>query len=182
MILSCAESCHTTWVLLCFLASHVHAVFLLCSLPASVVYLFEYSSSYKSGFHKLFALRISSPPNESLDSFGFSPESCHHWNKDSLGRKDFWTWMSERAWSSAHQPSCSSSANASLQSTVSQDVQRPSSGTNFSLSQLDQFRELIAKAVGPKCSIPNEAPGLLASIQLLSPASSTNSAAFNASQ
>ena len=67
-------------------------------------------------------------------------------------------------------------------STVSQDVQRPSSGTNFSLSQLDQFRELIAKAVGPKCSSPNEAPGLLASIPLLSLASPTNSAAFNASQ
>ena len=58
----------------------------------------------------------------------------------------------------------------------------PSSGTNFSLSQLDQFRELIAEAVGPKCSSPNEAPGFLASIQLLSPASPTNSAAFNASQ
>lgn len=67
-------------------------------------------------------------------------------------------------------------------STVSQDVQRPSSGTNFSLSQLDQLRELIAKAIGPQCSGSHEALGLLANIPLLSPASPTNSAAFNASQ
>ena len=71
---------------------------------------------------------------------------------------------------------------------VSEDLERPSRsngcqqpsstpGSQFSLDQLSQLRELIAETVGSQRSGPGEAPGLLADVPLLSPASPLNIAA-----
>ena len=74
---------------------------------------------------------------------------------------------------------------------ASEDLERPSrstgrqqpystSGSQFSLDQLSQLRELIAETVGSQRSGPGEAPGLLADVPLLSPASPLNIAATTA--
>ena len=62
--------------------------------------------------------------------------------------------------------------------------QQPSStpGSQFSPDQLSQLRELIAETVGSQGSGPGEAPGLLADVPLLSPASPLNVAAITATE
>ena len=56
----------------------------------------------------------------------------------------------------------------------------PTPGSQFSPDQLSQLRELIAETVGSQRSGPGEAPGLLADVPLLSPASPLNVAAITA--
>ena len=58
----------------------------------------------------------------------------------------------------------------------------PTSGSQFSPDQLSQLRELIAETVGSQHSGPGEAPGLLADVPLLSPASPLNIAAITATE
>ena len=76
---------------------------------------------------------------------------------------------------------------------VSEDLERPSRstgrqqpsltpGSQFSLDQLSQLRELIAETVGSQRFGPGEAPGLLADEPLLSPASPLNIAATTATE
>ena len=62
--------------------------------------------------------------------------------------------------------------------------QQPSStpGSQFLPDQLSQLRELIAETVGSQGSGPGEAPGLLADVPLLSPASPLNVAAITATE
>ena len=62
--------------------------------------------------------------------------------------------------------------------------QQPSStsGSPFSPDQLSQFRKLIAETVGSQRSGPGEAPGLLADMPLLSPASPLNIATTTATE
>ena len=55
-------------------------------------------------------------------------------------------------------------------------------GSQFSPGQLSQLRELIAETVGSQHSGPGEAPGLLADVPLLSPASPLNVAAITATE
>lgn len=140
----------------------------------------------------LFARRISSPSKEFFDSFVLGTLSCH-----TSGTR---TLLAERIFKhervNEHGPLHVDSPPPAppklpANSTVSEDAQRssrspgnehPSSGTNFSRSQLDQFLILIAEADGSQLSGPNEAADLLASVLLLSPASPTNSMAVNTSQ
>lgn len=76
---------------------------------------------------------------------------------------------------------------------VSEDLERPSHftgrqqpsstpGSQFSPDQLSQLRELIAETVGSQRSGLGEAPGLLADVPLLSPASPLNIAATTATE
>ena len=62
--------------------------------------------------------------------------------------------------------------------------QQPSStsGSQFLPDQLSQLRKLIAETVGSQRSGPGEAPGLLADMPLLSPASPLNIAATTATE
>ena len=62
--------------------------------------------------------------------------------------------------------------------------QQPSStsGSQFSPDQLSQLRKLIAETVGSQRSGPGEAPGLLADMPLLSPASPLNIATTTATE
>ena len=62
--------------------------------------------------------------------------------------------------------------------------QQPSStsGSQFSPDQLSQLRKLIAETVGSQRSGPSEAPGLLADMPLLSPASPLNIATTTATE
>lgn len=114
-----AYSCHTTSVLLYFFSFASSHCILLSRLDVSVAYIFKYASSsiellepsYKSGSHKPFAHRTSSPPKEFIDSFGLGMSSCHHWNKDCLGRKDFRTRPSEQARYPTRQSSAFSCTN-----------------------------------------------------------------------
>jgi len=76
---------------------------------------------------------------------------------------------------------------------VSEDLERPSRstgrqqpsstpGSQFSPDQLSQLHELIAETVGSQRSGPGEAPGLLADVPLLSPASPLNITATTATE
>ena len=56
------------------------------------------------------------------------------------------------------------------------------SGSQFLPDQLSQLRKLIAETVGSQRSGPGEAPGLLADMPLLSPASPLNIAATTATE
>ena len=66
--------------------------------------------------------------------------------------------------------------------STSRQQPSPTPGSQFYPDQLSQLRELIAETVCSQRSGPGEAPGLLADVPLLSPASPLNVAAITATE
>jgi len=160
VILSCAYSCDTTSVRLCFLASYVHAVFyyvayprqlfIFLSMPACPSNHWNHPTSLDST--NLLLFEFQALPMNPLILLASAQNLVTTGTRTLLAERIF-----EHEQANEHGPDhidlhAPAPPMPPANSTVSQDVQRPSSGTNFSLSQLDQLRELIAEAVGPQWS------------------------------